>query len=363
MRARVPSLGRPLGLAGVLLLIAALLAALAPAISSSAATREPGPASCAAGIDPYRLPEGALAHCGVTYYPLLRTYPLPDGGTAYAYRAQGALITYYVPRAGFNPYLASPAVRSAYDIPSMPAAGPGRQRWILMSRHPWYVTPGPFIVSAPAAPTLNKTSGNYAGYVTFSKHQRYSTVGSLWTEPHFLPSVCKAVNSAFWVGLGGIFKNEDLAQDGTTFGLPGFGLHQAFWEILPAKPMPVRGLYATPGQGFDAETEHVRSTKFATEYRFRMANLAVHGKSANFTETVSGGWSGKHADVIVEWPFTTGLAFANFGHINFFSAGVNGKELGSLPHYAENMVDGHPLATTSRLTGGSNFTVTHNHCM
>jgi hypothetical protein len=143
-----------------MVLLAILLPAFAPAISSSASTREPVRVSCAAGMDPYSLPEGALAPCGVKYYPLLRTHPLPDGGTAYVYPSPGGLTTYYVPRAGFNPYLASPAVRSAYDIPSMPTSGPGRQQWITLSRHPGYVTPGPFIVSAPAAPELSIKKGN-----------------------------------------------------------------------------------------------------------------------------------------------------------------------------------------------------------
>jgi hypothetical protein len=218
-----------------MVLLAALLPALAPAISSSASTREPARVSCAAGMDPYNLREGALAPCGVKYYPLLRTHPLPDGGTAYVYPSPGALTTYYVPRAGFNPYLASPAVRSAYDIPSMPTSGPGRQQWITLSRHPGYVTPGPFIVSAPAAPELSIKKGNWGGYNTYSTHNRYTSVGALWTEPHFLPSKCGNGASAFWVGLGGV-GGEPLAQDGTIFGLPGFHLHQAFYEILRSRP-------------------------------------------------------------------------------------------------------------------------------
>jgi hypothetical protein len=146
-------------------IIAVFLYAIAPAASSSAVSGTLDRASCAVAVDPYSLPEGALARCGVGYYPL-RTYPLPAGGTAYVYRVEGALTTYYVPRARFNPYLASPAVRSAYDIQDKPASGSGLRQWTLLSQHPDFVTPPPFIASAPASTILGSiaiSKGNWGG--------------------------------------------------------------------------------------------------------------------------------------------------------------------------------------------------------
>jgi hypothetical protein len=125
-------------------------------------------------------------------------------------------------------------------------------------------------------------------------------------------------------------------------------------------PEPLR---ATPGKGFTAETEHVRSTKFATEYRFIMDNLSLANGKLNFTRTVAGGWSGKHADVIAEWPFASHLDLANFGTIHFDSASVNGKKLGSFPHVENEIADNQIMAVTSSLKAQSNFAVTEHRCI
>jgi len=322
--------GRLLGLAGGISLLAALVPALAPATAPGAASRATGQVSCHAAADPYRLPEGALARCGVRYYPLLRTYRPRGGGTAYVYRIGDTLTRYYA--------------RSTQDV-----------------------TPGPFIATVPASVAAPIRRGSWGGYHTYSLHNRYHSVGALWTEPHFRPSHCNSAADAFWVGLGGVGQSETLVQDGTMFGAPGIGPHQAFYEIVSNTPggsipaTPVRGLYATPGQGFTASVSVVRSTRFATEYRFRMHNLHT-GRSADFTQTVPGGWPGKHADVEAEWLFRTGSDMGNFGTVHFADAETDGKAFGSLPRVEDEIFDRHVLAETSELSGKTNFTVTAHRC-
>jgi hypothetical protein len=172
-----------------------------------------------------------------------------------------------------------------------------------------------------------------------------------------LPSVCKHVAVAFWTGLGGV-RSRDLAQDGTTFGLPGFGPHQAFSEVLPTQTEAVpQPLTATVGKEFTSYLQKITSKKF----RFIMENLHT-GKQLNYTVSAKG-WSGTHADVVAEWPYLSGKDLANFQKITFIDASVNGAHrLGTFPFIADEIYVKRLMAGASKLKDKSQFSVTVHHC-
>jgi hypothetical protein len=112
---------------------------------------------CPGATDPNWNPyDGTAAQataCGLTVDPLIRTTPLPDGGTRYVYQEpSGTTTTEDLPPAGFSALDASPAERALYGIPAEPAASNSiaYAHWFAEVEHmKSFVQPPPFLYSVP----------------------------------------------------------------------------------------------------------------------------------------------------------------------------------------------------------------------
>jgi hypothetical protein len=324
-----PSRWRVLLAGALTLALAAVLAATLspapPARATAVATR----ALCGAGVDPYRYPYGALAACGDRYYPVQRAYPLPDGGTAYVYATPGGATTFYVPRAGVNPFLASAPIRAAYGLPAPPASGQARALWDRAASRAQFVDPGKFIVAVPvpAVGKITTQKNNWGGYNTTGKD--VTDVNAVWTEPKIVKS-CPGSAEAVWDGLG--YKKTYLAQAGTGYGIKGIGKHQALWYIVQPDtpndgyPYPVKGLYGTPGQGFSVQI--TKPSPHSASFQFLMENLKT-GKVASFSKSEEQDLRPTYAAAVVEWPFTIVNTVSNFGSVNFSDVEANQRGFGA----------------------------------
>ena len=322
----------PVLLGGALTL--ALSAVLAPALSPAppaGATAVTTRVLCGAGVDPYSYPDRALAACGDLYYPVQRTYPLPDGGRAYVYATPGGATTFYVPRAGVNPFLASAPVRAAYGLPAPPASGPARALWDLAASRAQFVDPGNFIVAVPASLSavgkITTQKNNWGGYNTTGKD--VTEVNAAWTEPKIVKS-CPDSSEAVWDGLG--YKSTYLAQAGTGYGIKGIGKHQALWYIVQPDtlnggyPYPIKGLYATAGQYFSVQI--TKPSRHSASFQFLMENTKT-GKIASFSKSEAQDLKPTYAAAVVEYPYTIDKAVSNFGSVTFTDVEANERGFGA----------------------------------
>jgi hypothetical protein len=139
-----------LGSATGLLLTAAVIVAVHSVAAGSGVVC---PRSTDPNWNPYDGTAAQATACGLTVYPLIRTTPLPDGGTRYVYQEPSdTTTTENVPPAGFNALDATPAERVLYGIPSEPAASNSvaHAHWLaeVGSMKHWVRAP-PFLYSVP----------------------------------------------------------------------------------------------------------------------------------------------------------------------------------------------------------------------
>jgi Peptidase A4 family len=345
-----------------LILSAVLAGAPGPAPAARATAITAG-ARCGASVDPYSYPDGALAACGDLYYPVQGSYALPDGGTAYVYGTPGGATTFYVPRAGFNPFLASASVRAAYGLPAPPASGQARALWDQAASSPQFVDPGSFIVAVPAAASaaakIKTMPDTWGGYNTTGK--AVTEVNATWTEPKIVKS-CPDSAEAVWDGLG--YETTYLAQAGTGYDVKGIGKHQALWEIVEPDngygilPFPIKGLYATPGDKFMVQIS--KPSKSSASFRFLLKNVKTH-KMASFAKSEEHDFGPTYAAAVVEWPWMYYKAVSNFGKVTFTGVEANERGFGAY-NLVKNILTGTDtnkksgtagLAETSKLTDNS----------
>ncbi len=348
-----------LGGALTIMVSAVLAGALSPA-PAARATAVTAQALCGAGVDPYSYPDGALAACGDLYYPVQRSYPLPDGGTAYVYATPGGATTFYVPRAGFSPFLASASVRAAYGLPAAPASGPARALWDRAASRAHFVDPGNFIVAVPAsASAVAKTTteqSQWGGYQTTGK--TVTEVNAFWTEPKIVKS-CPDSAEGVWDGL--TYKKTYVVQAGTGYGIKGIGKHQALWYIVEPDdgndgyPYPVKGLYATVGDNFWVRIN--KPSKHSASFQFLMENMQT-GAAASFAKSAEHDFGPTSAAAVVEYPYQYYNAVSNFGKVTFTQVEANERGFGAYNLDKDIMIGPYKngtagLAETGKLTDNS----------
>lgn len=296
-----------------------------------------------------------LAACGVVTYPLIATERLTDGGYRYLYRVGRQEAYYLIPPESFVPRSATAAQLSEYGIPTKPENPSLVAHWTQMVSNMHFV---------PAPPYLAETSVHAVDYTNWSGYYASGSFTSSegdWNEPS-LGSSCTNNGEATWTGLGAV-NSGNLGQDGTIMGsnIPGLNQHQAWTEILPAGAF-AQNLYATVGQGFDAQTSW--SSPF---YHFYLHNDYTGGTVSFYSSASS--FDGSTADFIAERPAVSGSLdnLSNFGTLSYNFALANNNSINQYSDTNVTMTNGLPwpfrtvLATASSLSISS-FTVTYQNC-
>jgi hypothetical protein len=221
-------------------------------------------------------------------------------------------------------------------------------------------------LAAPAVPTTAAAAGlsfhplqyningyNWGGYAATGSG--FTSVSATWTEPR---ATCNSTSDLYapWVGIDG-YGSSTVEQTGVaTDCSSGSPVNQAWYEMYPANPVYL-SLSSYPVSAGDVITA---SVTYAGSNRYTMKLTdSSRGWTYSTTKSLS---SAKRtsAEVIIESP--TG-AYPNFGTLNFSSATVNGKSLGSFgPAALDPSSGGTYEARTSALgSSGTSFSDTFLH--
>ncbi|HXQ95312.1 MAG TPA: G1 family glutamic endopeptidase, partial [Candidatus Acidoferrales bacterium] len=107
-------------------------------------------------------------------------------------------------------------------------------------------------------------SSNWAGYAV--ANGPYRSVGGRWTVPQVAVSNGRGF-SALWIGVDG-FSNDSLIQAGTESDVYGGTTHySAWWEILPAPAVVIRGLSIRAGDHIAASIARVSAGRWRITIR------------------------------------------------------------------------------------------------
>ncbi|MFJ9844799.1 G1 family glutamic endopeptidase [Kitasatospora sp. NPDC101155] len=218
-------------------------------------------------------------------------------------------------------------------------------------------------LAVPAAPTTaaaaqglsfrplqyNTNGYNWGGYAATGSG--FSSVSASWTEPD---ATCNSTNDLYapWVGIDG-YGSSTVEQTGVaTDCSSGSPVNQAWYEMYPASPVYL-SLTSYPVSAGDHITA---SVTYAGSSRYTL-KLTDSSQGWTYSTTKSLSAQRTSAEVIIESP--TG-SYPNFGTLNFTSATVNGKSLGSSgPVALDPSSNGVYEASTSALgSGGTSFTET-----
>jgi hypothetical protein len=179
---------------------------------------------------------------------------------------------------------------------------------------------GPIYAETPAAAripgALGWYSSNWAGYAVGGG--TYRSASGRWTVPT-VSAKGAAGFSALWVGIDG-FSNGSLIQAGTEADYYGGASHySAWWEILPAPAVRIRGLSVRAG---DQVTVTIAR---ASAGRWRIT--VTDARSGSYTTTQRYAGPGTSAEWIEEAPVVAGRAtpLAIHGAVVFDNATVNGR--------------------------------------
>ncbi|PYC77702.1 hypothetical protein C7C46_18080 [Streptomyces tateyamensis] len=218
-------------------------------------------------------------------------------------------------------------------------------------------------LAAPVAPTTaaaaqnlsfrplqyNTNGYNWGGYAATGSG--FTSVSATWTEAR---ATCNSTNDLYapWVGIDG-YGSSTVEQTGVaTDCSSGTAVHQAWYEMYPANPvyLSTSSYPVAAGDVINASVTYAGSNR----YTLKLVNSS-RGWTYSTSKTLSA--SRTSAEVIIESP--TG-AYPNFGTLNFSSATVNGKSLGSFNPVALDPSNGAYEARTSALgSGGTSFSDTY----
>jgi Peptidase A4 family len=216
-------------------------------------------------------------------------------------------------------------------------------------------------------------AGNWSGYDVSGDQGEFTSAEAYYTEPRFYHSSCKTTSDVTWAGIGGYAgrggqRRFPLAQDGTGFGVPGLGAHQAWWEIFPQNAYSV-GLSGSIGYTFDAFV----AWHGAEVYSFYMHDARTNQHVA-FREHYNG-FSGISGEVINERPKINGKLtnLSNYETETISGSQVNGHGIDSYPPgsgIAQNGRHGLYMEDTARTVmaqpsgvgSGGRFTIHQDHC-
>ncbi|MFD5466302.1 G1 family glutamic endopeptidase [Kitasatospora sp. NPDC127059] len=218
-------------------------------------------------------------------------------------------------------------------------------------------------LAAPAAPTTaaaaqglsfrplqyNTNGYNWGGYAATGSG--FSSVAASWTEPD---AVCNSTNDLYapWVGIDG-YGSSSVEQTGVaTDCSSGSPVNQAWYEMYPAAPvyLSLSSYPVSAGDHISASVTYAGSSRYTLK-------LTDSTRGWTYTTTKSTSAQRTSAEVIIESP--TG-AYPDFGTLNFTSATVNGKSLGSTnPVALDPSSNGTYEATTGGLgSNGTSFSET-----
>ena len=159
-------------------------------------------------------------------------------------------------------------------------------------------------------------SSNWAGYAV--ARGPYRSVSGQWTVPAVSPTGRSAF-SAQWVGIDG-FRNTSLIQAGTQADFyGGAARYSAWWEILPAPAVAVRGLAIRAGDVVTVTIARVAAGRW---------RISIHdARSGGFTTTRAYAGPGTSAEWIEEAPVINSrlAALATHPPIVFDNLTANGR--------------------------------------
>ena len=214
----------------------------------------------------------------------------------------------------------------------------------------------------------NGTSTNWSGYAALTDlvnpaSNAVSDVKGTWTIPSVsCTGVTTSTYSSAWVGIDG-YSNSSVEQTGTEHDcINGAPSYYAWYEMYP-KPGYRVNLAVNAGDSITGEVLYTGNGKFV----LTLTNNTTH-KTFSTTQR-SNKAQRQSAEWIVEAPWSGGvLPLANFGTLNLTGSyasilSTNLVPLGSLVSDKIDMAntDGTIKASTSAITGGTDFSVTWQH--
>lgn len=209
---------------------------------------------------------------------------------------------------------------------------------------------------AAAAPGLsfrplhyNINGYNWGGYAATGSG--FTSVSAAWTEAN---ATCNSTDDLYapWVGIDG-YGSSTVEQTGVaTDCSSGRAVHQAWYEMYPANPV-----YLSVGSYPVSAGDHITASVTYTARNKYTLKLTDSSRGWTYTTTKSLSARRVSAEVIIESP--TG-AYPNFGTLNFTSATVNGRSLGSFGPVALDPSNGAYEARTGALgSSGTSFSETY----
>ena len=232
-------------------------------------------------------------------------------------------------RLAFSLGLGFLAALGAQGAGTVAAASPAPPAVTLHTHTPIPVVPAlPGPVESPIRDLTQ--SDNWSGYDLTSGG--YTAIAGCWTVPSVSPSAWPTYSST-WIGIdGGLGDGTDqnLIQTGTeqdwssTSGLAPYSAeYSAWWEILPANATTIR-MTITPGDVMCASITKDSPKEWTI-------SLKDETTEASFSPQEPFQGTGETAEWIVEAPYASTQYYtcgpctlANFGHVTFDSASVNG---------------------------------------
>jgi len=340
-----------------------LASAPASAGVSSALIATP-PGNCHSSFDPYRYTRAALAACGIRTFARTAVRAMPGGGTSYDYSMDGGTVRTYVPPAAFDPSTATAAQLNEYGFPPRPTDPGALRRWRTeMSNWKGTAPPAPFLAET-GVHMDSMQSPTWSGYVVTEPPGTFNHAEMWYVEPRFYHSRCSANSELTWAGIGGAHTST-LSQDGTSHSALGLRNHQAWWEILPATAVPVKGIYGHPDYLFDASVRRITGgfRFFMYDYYFNIS------WATDVTGSAFNRYDGSSAEAIAERPLVNKIPtnLSNFRTIMVGSALANGSAFNTFNpvghrHGVHMISNGRDLADPSGIGPGGSFTITQHNC-
>lgn len=174
---------------------------------------------------------------------------------------------------------------------------------------------------AATGAAAGQVSTNWAGYVS-SRSGGFRSVAGTWIVPAVDCTSVRPAYSADWVGLGGYREGAAaLEQVGTEADCSSRGrpVYAAWWEIIPAGPVPIR-IAVRPGDRVSASVKvsgravTLRLGDLATGARFSIT------RRVRRTDTSTAEWIVEAPSECSSGGRCRALAFADLGTTSFLAA-------------------------------------------
>ena len=216
--------------------------------------------------------------------------------------------------------------------------------------------------TTPAQPTTSSYySTNWAGYMAGTG--TFTQVSGSWTVPAATGNGRSTSADASWIGIGGVSTN-DLIQVGTSNIISAGGqvTTSAFYEMLPSVATDIPSLTIKQGDSMSASVSEGATNQWTITITDNTSGQSFHINVSYVSAHSSAEW-------IQEDPSTSRnrlIPLDNFGVASFRSSQttMNGSLVNLVGAQAQKITlvtgAGTPLATTSGISGGTSFTVSHN---